>query len=120
MAQRKAGVTLILSLALCGASAALILSSQTSICNNRPALTVLAMAGAFVVALCFRLLATARRETRRLLYASATLASIALLVDVRFVMVHRKDCAAPLSREQTYLQQTGILPSYAADKKHND
>lgn len=93
MSQRKSGVALLLSLATCGASVALLVGPQASICTNRPSLTVLAMVAAFVLAMGIRLLRLDKRS-RSLLLFSSLLAFGTLAVNARFVFVHRAECKA--------------------------
>ncbi len=93
MSQRKSGVAILLALAVSGASIALLVQPQTNICNNRPALTVLATAAAFILALTFRLLGMARTG-RSLLIAAALLATGSIIADARFVLVHRVECSS--------------------------
>jgi hypothetical protein len=97
MSQRKSGVTLLLALAVSGGSVALI-EQQANICSNRPALTVLAVASAFVLALSFRLLRLTK-DGRALLIVAALLALGTLFADARFVITHGAMCGTEGSQQ---------------------
>lgn len=93
MAQKKPAVALLLGLAVTVASAAMLMAHPAEACTNRPALAVLAMAGAFVAALSFRLLKLSSRSARSLLVAAMLLAIGTAVADLRFILLHRVECA---------------------------
>jgi hypothetical protein len=71
----------------------MLMSRPTETCTNRPELAVLAMASAFVAALSFRLLKLSSRSARSLLLAAMLLSIGTVVADLRFILLHRAECA---------------------------
>lgn len=100
MSQRKSGIALLLALAVSGGSIALM-EQQANICSNRPALAVLAVASAFVLALSIRLLRLTR-DAQALLIVAALLSLGTLFADARFVITHRGACGTDGSEQSSF------------------
>jgi hypothetical protein len=94
MARIKSGAlgTLVIATGIALASAWMIINAREVYCDRLAPLTVLATLSAFAIALCFRQLGAAQRETRWMLACSLLLAGVTLFADARFVVHYRPLC----------------------------
>jgi hypothetical protein len=93
---KKSGVALGMSVLVAIASVPLLLNLQHTPCEERAPLTVVATLAAFVIAFCFRSVASVdTRSGKFLLLAALIIAAVFLFADARFVLEYRAICNAP-------------------------
>ncbi len=98
-----------MALLVTGASAWLIFGSNVIDCDRLAPLTILAVLAAFIIALCFRLLARANSRAHTwLLVFALLLAAASLFENVRFVRVHRAVCRQLQQQMDQFKNQPGI------------
>ena len=85
--------TLVIAILIAAASIWLVYNANAVFCEHLPAMTILATLAAFVMALCFRLLARANTRPQTIqLIATLIIAGLTLFCNARFVLKYRGFC----------------------------